>query len=53
MPFCTPVAWPSKKTLSTTFENVNLYNLFAEILKLKPAANDDNTENVKQMLLTD
>lgn len=53
MPFFTPVAQPSKKTLSNTFENMNLYALFAKILKLKPAANNGNIENVKQILLTD
>ncbi len=34
-----------------TFENVNLYALFAEILKLQQAETDGSIENVKQMLI--
>jgi alkaline phosphatase D len=33
-----------------TFENVNLYVLFAEILDLKPAETDGNIVDVEQML---
>ncbi|MDQ3089247.1 MAG: ectonucleotide pyrophosphatase/phosphodiesterase [Acidobacteriota bacterium] len=32
------------------FENVEIYNLMAKILNLKPAKNDGNFENVKNML---
>jgi hypothetical protein len=32
------------------FENVEIYNLMVKILSLKPARNDGNFENVKNML---
>ena len=32
------------------FENVEIYNLMAKILKLKPAQNDGNIKKVKHLL---
>ena len=42
-------AFKSKYT-HPTFENVNLYVLFAEILNLTPAETDGDIANVEQML---
>lgn len=46
-------AGPAFKTnySHTTFENVNLYSLFAEILQLQPAKTDGSLENIQQMLI--
>ena len=38
------------KHVQPTFDNVNLYSLFAEILKLDPAQTDGSITNVNQML---
>ncbi len=39
-----------KGVLAEPFENVNVYNLMCKILGLKPAKNDGNFENVKNLL---
>ena len=36
--------------IAEPFENVNVYNLMCRILGLKPAPNDGNIDNVKEML---
>ena len=36
--------------LQPTFENIQLYNVFAKVLGLKPAANDGKLSEVQNML---
>ncbi len=40
-----------KDYIAPEFENVNIYPLIAEIMKLKPVKTDGNLKNVENMLV--